>query len=369
MKRLRELDFLRGVAIVLVLLRHQHLSTYTVNMGWIGVDLFFVLSGFLVSGLLFQEYLKFGNIKPGLFLVRRGFKIYPIYYLTYPIYILLNINNLSTTGIAADLTFTQNYIVGWGFAYPASWSLAVEEHFYFGLTLVLWYCINYKKRNLQASNNHFFSVPKVIISIMAVCLILRLLSNYYSHNLIAKNNTMTHLRIDSLLAGVFIAYCYYFKLISLQNFFTKYKKALLVICFAGLSWTPFIVPLPSYFVKTIGFTLLFISFGILLLYFLLTPDINQKINKIFSTPVVTLFSKIGYCSYSIYIIHTFINALIAKAIIYFNLPDINVVNFIASVALSVIAGIFMTYKIEKYFLTLRNKWYPGRTQNVMPVNN
>jgi peptidoglycan/LPS O-acetylase OafA/YrhL len=83
MSGLREIDFLRGIAILLVLLRHQYLFTFTSRMGWIGVDLFFVLSGFLVSGLLFKEYVKFGDIKPKLFLIRRGFKIYPIYFLFY----------------------------------------------------------------------------------------------------------------------------------------------------------------------------------------------------------------------------------------------------------------------------------------------
>ena len=84
--RLRELDFLRGIAILLVLLRHNYLFDFTFKIGWIGVDLFFVLSGFLVSGLLFKEYLKFGNINPSLFLIRRGFKIYPIFYLTALLY-------------------------------------------------------------------------------------------------------------------------------------------------------------------------------------------------------------------------------------------------------------------------------------------
>ncbi len=67
--RLRELDFLRGIAIILVLLNHKHLFDFTQTVGWVGVDLFFVLSGFLVSGLLFKEYIKFGNIKPLLFLI------------------------------------------------------------------------------------------------------------------------------------------------------------------------------------------------------------------------------------------------------------------------------------------------------------
>src|SRR5688572_16524528 len=86
--RLREIDFLRGVAILLVLLRHKYVFQFTYTMGWIGVDLFFTLSGFLVSGLLFKEYLKFGDIQPKRFLIRRGFKIYPIYYLFYILYLI-----------------------------------------------------------------------------------------------------------------------------------------------------------------------------------------------------------------------------------------------------------------------------------------
>ena len=78
--RLQEIDFLRGLAILIVLFRHHWLTSFTFNFGWAGVDLFFVLSGFLVSGLLFSEYKKFGDLKPFRFLVRRGFKIYPMFF-------------------------------------------------------------------------------------------------------------------------------------------------------------------------------------------------------------------------------------------------------------------------------------------------
>src|SRR6185503_20062984 len=107
MGRLRELDFLRGVAILLVLLRHVDLSSFTTNAGWIGVDLFFVLSGFLVSGLLFKEYIKFGNIRVGLFLIRRGFKIYPIYYIFYLpyLYLILKTSQLDIVAFISDMTF------------------------------------------------------------------------------------------------------------------------------------------------------------------------------------------------------------------------------------------------------------------------
>src|SRR4051794_7562171 len=91
--RLASLDVLRAVAIFLVLGRHMPpftSSSASAPMltflhawecgGWIGVDLFFVLSGFLVAGLLFREHQLFGTIRYGHFLARRGLKIYPAFY-------------------------------------------------------------------------------------------------------------------------------------------------------------------------------------------------------------------------------------------------------------------------------------------------
>src|SRR3974390_1422877 len=75
------LDALRAVAILLVLGRHANLSEVWSRIGWCGVDLFFVLSGFLISGLLFQEYKKRKSIDFMRFFILRGLKIYPSFYL------------------------------------------------------------------------------------------------------------------------------------------------------------------------------------------------------------------------------------------------------------------------------------------------
>lgn len=91
-QRNHQLDVLRGVAVLLVLGRHiqyppqlpepfQTLVGYWSRCGWVGVDLFFVLSGFLVSGLVFEEWKRTGGFAAGRFLIRRGFKIYPAFYL------------------------------------------------------------------------------------------------------------------------------------------------------------------------------------------------------------------------------------------------------------------------------------------------
>jgi peptidoglycan/LPS O-acetylase OafA/YrhL len=313
-------------------------------MGWIGVDLFFVLSGFLVSGLLFKEYIKFGNIKAGRFLIRRGLKIYPIYYLFYIVYLIpmfLN-HSFSRVGILADLLFIQNYVSGLGYAFSASWSLAVEEHFYFALAIFLWLALKNKWLELKVENNNsgLSSFEKVILLIMSICFTLRLISNLYFHDDIRN--------------------LYYFRIEKLTTFFNKYKLQLFAIAVLGLLWTPFIDPMPSFFAKTIGFSLLYISFGILLISFLLVENINQNLNKIFTQPLVATISRIGYCSYSIYIIHLFIirqieryqatHPIIFKAYIY----------FAVSFTLSIIAGMLMTYVIERYFLKMRDKYFPSR---------
>ncbi|MGC4041477.1 MAG: acyltransferase [Flavobacterium sp.] len=355
--RLRELDFLRGVAIILVMVHHIEIVHFLQVMGWIGVDLFFVLSGFLVSGLLFKEYKKFGSINAKLFLIRRGFKIYPIFYLSYIIYIVPRIlMHKPNLGYAFyDLFFIQNYALGWGYAYAASWSLAVEEHFYFALALLLWLIFNKKIMKFEITGK-FSNFEKYLIGTLVFVLILRFVANVEYPDEAVKNTTMSHLRVDSLLFGVLISYWYHFKQEKLVAFYQKYKAVLLVLAFAMLSFTPFIERLTSFFVKTIGFTMIYISFGILLIHFLVDKNVNTQINRLFSTFVVNFVSKIGFCSYSIYIIHSFVNNWIGVLQI-----QNRILVFVLAFTISIAGGFFMTYVIEKFFLNYRDKYYPNRT--------
>lgn len=366
--RLRELDFLRGVAIILILLRHQQLFSCTTNMGWIGVDLFFVLSGFLVSGLLFREYLEFGNIQPNKFLIRRGFKIYPIYFIFYLFYFIpiLYKGNLNIIGFLSDLTFFQNYVWGWGYAYAASWSLAVEEHFYFCFLLFFQLGLKYNFIKLKEIDSQISRISRfeiLIILVMIFCIMFRLYRNIAFPEQFAFNFTMTHLRIDSILSGVLISYLFYFRLDYLKKIYQSYKNPLLVLSFLGILWTPLVDPTTSFFAKTFGFSFLYFSFGILLVAFLFTSDINNKLNRIFSTTIVNFVSKMGYCSYSIYIIHSFVNIQVYAIYSISNYYN-HYLNFLFTSALSIIFGMFMTFKIENYFLGIRDKHYPNRIASV-----
>lgn len=357
--RLRELDFLRGIAILLVLLRHGNLFDSTTNMGWIGVDLFFVLSGFLVSKLLFKEYSRFGNIEPKRFLIRRGFKIYPIYFLFYIPYLILRYPDIKMMPLLGDLLFMQNYVYGWGYAFGPSWSLAVEEHFYFGFALLFFIFLRHKE-SILAWNNRFMvkvSFERFILLVMLICLSFRILSNFYFSEQEARNFTMTHLRIDSLLTGVLVSYLHHFKMDAFKKSFFAHRKWLFTVAILGLSWTPFMNPVPSFFAKTFGFTLLYISFGIVLTSFLLVERTNQLLDQFLSRPFVNVISKIGFASYSIYIIHTLVNSYFHK-IFHTNNHDLF---FAVTSFSSILIGWLMTHFIEKYFLGIRDRYYPART--------
>src|ERR1043165_9870931 len=134
MKRSIELDILRALAILLVFGAHimslpDNLPRFVRSFfivwercGWAGVDLFFVLSGFLVAGLLFKEFQLHGSIRPLNFLIRRGLKTYPAFY----VFILVTLavrfirHDYWHRPLVHELLFVQNYQSGfWGH----TWSL------------------------------------------------------------------------------------------------------------------------------------------------------------------------------------------------------------------------------------------------------
>lgn len=134
------LDGLRAVAVALVLLHH---SAYRLTGGWIGVDLFFVLSGFLITTLLLQEWHHTGTINLKAFYVRRTLRLWPAFFAMLLILALVTMFIAPEASrpwywrqIATSATYTANlaWVSGWvSFFYSPlvhTWSLATEEQFY-----------------------------------------------------------------------------------------------------------------------------------------------------------------------------------------------------------------------------------------------
>jgi len=155
--RVPALDGLRGIAILLVLFYHSVVATYTVStalrfvhmlghLSWSGVDLFFVLSGFLIGGILLDTRDSPRYFKT--FYIRRAFRILPIYTAIITAYVVWLIvvrvqhgqwgdSSIRQVPLWAYLTFTQNLwtAAGWTelMVCGVTWSLAVEEQFYLTL--------------------------------------------------------------------------------------------------------------------------------------------------------------------------------------------------------------------------------------------
>src|SRR5262249_876999 len=149
-------------------------------------DLFFVLSGFLVSGLLFKEYKRHGDVRLGRFLVRRGFKIYPAFYvflLATSLAVLLGGQALDGLAFLCEALFVQNYGPN---LKDHTWSLAVEEHFYLLLCLFFW--LRLRRRHARP----FAPLPALFLLVALACLGLRLWTTWSAPFSYTYNNKHLH---------------------------------------------------------------------------------------------------------------------------------------------------------------------------------
>ncbi|WP_158942270.1 acyltransferase [Granulicella sp. S190] len=144
--RMQGLDTLRGVAIVAVML--YHLEGYlpesmaaVAQFGWMGVDLFFVLSGYLIGSQLLKPYVSGGEVSLRDFYRRRAYRILPAYFVVLWIYLVWPAWRESAVlpPLWQFLTFTVNlFFVDFSHhAFSHVWSLCVEEHFYLVLPLLV----------------------------------------------------------------------------------------------------------------------------------------------------------------------------------------------------------------------------------------
>ena len=146
MKYIKQIDSLRAIAVLLVIVSHwipdKHINQF-VPIGKIGVDIFFVISGFLITKILLNSRIE--SEEMGLskghvlktFYIRRALRIFPIYYLV--LFILLALHNRIYTDISSTFVYYATYATNFYFYKIGNfdgmvshlWSLAVEEQFYF----------------------------------------------------------------------------------------------------------------------------------------------------------------------------------------------------------------------------------------------
>jgi peptidoglycan/LPS O-acetylase OafA/YrhL len=199
---IRSLDGIRALAILLVMTFHAELTQF----GWTGVQLFFVLSGFLITGILWKEKSREGDLahKFKKFWVRRSLRIFPLYfgYLLFLglSYLFLHFPAYYATYIPWLATYTFNYTRTMGQwqgnpLFTHLWSLSIEEQFYLFFPLIVLLC---PRR---------FTRWFMVVMAVAAPLVRYGLGIYYSHRGFAPEvtgdavywNTLTHL--DAFFLG------------------------------------------------------------------------------------------------------------------------------------------------------------------------
>jgi peptidoglycan/LPS O-acetylase OafA/YrhL len=362
-KRNLNLDILRTLAVFLVLGHHAEPCPIEINQllfyftsfwqrgGWIGVNVFFVLSGFLVSSLIFREYQKTDNFAAKTFLIRRGLKIYPPFYLLLAITFFANVFIFEQSFLSnirfylGELLFLQNYLGG---IWVHTWSLAVEEHFYLGLAFFTYYIIKRKK----SGTNPFDSIPAVFIFFAVVCLILRITASYVVPFSWRWHQVGTHANIDSLLFGVFLAYFYHFKTEEFAAFVSK-RRYPLVTAGILIMLVAFFYSRKEYsFIITYYPTLLYLGCGMLLSGFLFM--------KLKDNLVINFIGYLGQHSYSIYLWHLPVAVWLCVPLFGANSSyESWYLSTIFYYVLSVVVGIVMGRLIEYPVLKYRDKMFPS----------
>jgi peptidoglycan/LPS O-acetylase OafA/YrhL len=326
------------------------LTTGLVRGGWVGVDLFFVLSGFLVSGLLFREHQTHGKISARNFLLRRGLKIYPSFWLLIGATVLVDFlaGKPRLPATISELLFIQNY---GPFLYWHTWSLAVEEHFYLLLLVFLLFI-----SNRGTAQNPFKCIPLVFFAVAIISLAGRMATEITMEFTTKTHHNPTHLRLDGLFFGVLLSYLYHYRPKPFLEFAMRYRFAL--SCFGILAFLPaFVFPVETPFIHTFGFTLFYLGAGALLV-----AALSVRL------PEASVFRSVAYMgthSYSIYLWHVpviiWLLPFLSQALgAHWNWPT-----YLATyVSATLVAGIGMALLVEIPTLKLRDRWFPSRARTL-----
>jgi len=333
--RIPELDGLRGIAVLSVVCIHYivvspsadspiaALFQRAVALGWSGVDLFFVLSGFLIGGILLDARGSPNYFKA--FYARRFLRIIPLYYAWVLLYIVVVavaghvLQSHSNSGrpemsgapVYVHFLFLQNVwpIAFWGLGagwFTQMWSLAVEEQFY----LVCPWLIRF------VSTRHLHII---LFAVIAGTPFLRLTLRAIAHVRPMSIYILTPCRADALAIGILAALlCRNEEWKQHLAHHWRYLNAARIALGAGvlclLIWVPSNF---SFAAQTIGYTWLAVFYAVCMLSVLSRPsDILAKCTRL------PWLRNLGTVSYCIYIIHGAV-LIVCHGVLLRHLPQVS----------------------------------------------
>lgn len=390
------IDGIRALSIILVLVYHAFLVYDIANpnenvtsilaqlgVGWAwawngdkGVDVFFVMSGFLISGILLRQYDKEGRLNLKNFYIRRYLRLTPAYYFMLTLYWLLSGHN--SDAVWANYLYVSNFLPYEDQAAGWTWSLAVEEQFYLIYPLILMAALKWSKRLgvvlvslffLSILIDTFIVMNDAMLSTQPSSVIYQY-GDFYHH-------FFTHLyddlytRFGGLVVGCLVAYAMHYHkpqltLVANSNvgiFLTMLAIGLMVFLMA------FPVFLPAYdayqtlhiIYYIFNHTLFAVGVGILMIAMLLQQHFIANCFKWFFS--LTIWYPIAVLSYSLYLIHLVVMVIVIPALLHltmsmpelyaWSMGQVLLYGFLISTVLSICIAALMYVLIEKPIMNLR----------------
>ena len=364
-KHLAELDGLRGAAILLVLVYHLTRMIPVVALdkaiklitgsAWIGVDLFFVLSGFLITGILFDTKTESAYFRN--FFMRRILRIFPLYYgfllvlfFIVPLWLQNDEIWLLQSNQSWYWTYTTNFMI-WLKGFDAApytshfWSLAIEEQFYLLFPFLVYFCN-----------------PKQLMTVCALLIpaaFLARLGFRWSEEPLA-NYVLTFTRADALATGASVALLirYEWGIRLLRRLVKPLLIATGILLMAIFLDEHGLKP-GSFLMQTIGYSSVALFFGGILTWIILTQPASL-LAHFWRLPILTFF---GHYSYALYLFHVPVLKWVEQFNLIDGLPRLagsKLLGQFAFAAVCMIISITLSYLswhlYEKHFLTLKKRF-------------
>jgi len=345
LSNIKRLDGVRALAIFLILIWHYSNKEYLLFWTWSGVDLFFVLSGFLIGRILIFHRSSPAYFKT--FYLRRIFRIFPAYYLVLLIFLIFLLSGIGTRFPWLAESFFPPwsyflYLQNFWMAYfnddgtqwlSVTWSLAIEEQFYLILPLLI-----------------FLIKPKWLPALLVLLIIMAPVCRSVLPGLGAY--VLLPARMDALLTGVLIAY--YYLNGTIEKFFLNKQKVLILVIaifFVSLFFIEKVESIGGTFMHSV----LALLYGVFLILVLISDKASFLVRSL-STPVMAFMAKI---SYMVYLTHQLFSLLAHKIILHQN-PQVHTITDagVTLAALVVTIGFAaLSYKyVEKPILNLGKKY-------------
>lgn len=323
-KRIFGLDVMRATAIMMVLLAHLYLIFPSSNgvvaqiislFGFLGVEIFFVLSGFLIGKILYKMMVlesEFTIKHVFQFCKRRGYRTLPNYFFVLSLAILLALKfDYDLDQLWKYFFFLQNFSQPMLSFFPESWSLSIEEFAYLVLPLFLW--ANFVLFKPKNKSRMFLMVT--------ITLLLIFLGTKYGYHITTVNTTLLQwnialkavvvYRLDAIFTGVLFSWLYY----NYDFFWKKFKflsflvgAILLGLLFIGVGFFGIRIETHPFFWNVCYLPMTSFAFAFFL------PLLSEwNTASVFINKPVVFISKI---SYSIYLLHY--SVLLQLAQYFFN---------------------------------------------------